>query len=169
VARDKETFLSRWSRRKLEEANAPAAPAPAKPDAAPPPDLPPVDRLGFDSDYRGFLHPKVDEALRRQALKKLFGSAHFQTPDMMDDFNEDYTTLLEPLAPGAADKLAHAKRTLLGSEHEPPAEGPREAAAETTPAALAQAEDAASPAPEEQARAPEKDAGTPEEDDGARG
>lgn len=168
MARDKEPFLSRWSRRKLQPSHdAPAAP-PAKPEA-PLPELPPVDQLGFDSDYKGFFHPKVDEALRRQALKKLFGSAHFQTPDMMDDFNEDYTTLLEPLASGAADKLAHAKRTLLGSEQEPPVEGPREAAAETAPAPLAQAEDAASPARQEQARAPEKDAGTSEKDDGARG
>jgi len=168
MARDKEPFLSRWSRRKLEPSrDTPAAPT-AKPEA-PLPELPPVDQLGFDSDYRGFLHPKVDEALRRQALKKLFGSAHFQTPDMMDDFNEDYTTLLEPLAPGAADKLAHAKRTLLGSEQEPPAEGPGDAAAETAPAALARAEDAASPAPQEQARAPEEEAGAPEKDDGARG
>lgn len=168
MARDKESFLSRWSRRKLEEADAPAAPAPAKPEAAPPPELPPVDQLAFDSDYRGFLHPKVDEALRRQALKKLFGSAHFQTPDLMDDFNEDYT-LLEPLAAGAAERLAHAKRTLLGGEPAPPEAAPREAEADAVPTEVARAEDAAPQAPEAAEPSPGKDEGTPGRDDGARG
>jgi len=147
MARDKEPFLSRWSRRKLDQERAPEpSTPPAKAEAAPP-DLPPVDQLGFDSDFRGFLHPKVDETLRRQALKKLFSSAQFQTPDMMDDFNEDYTVLLEPLAPEAAAKLEHAKRTLFGSEPEPePAEAPREEGTETAPTEVARAEETAPPA-----------------------
>jgi hypothetical protein len=137
MARDKEPFLSRWSRRKLEEARAPDPAPPAEPSTpaeSAPPELPPVDQLGFESDYRGFLHPKVDEALRRQALKKLFSAAHFQTPDMMDDFNEDYT-LLESLAPEAASKLAHAKRTLFGGEPEAPpgGEAPREGEGKAPP------------------------------------
>lgn len=159
MARDKEPFLSRWSRRKLDQIRDEPAKPPAKADSAPP-DLPPIDQLGADSDYRGFLHPKVDEALRRQALKKLFASPQFQTPDMMDDFNEDYTVLLEPLAPDAAAKLEHAKRTLLGGEPEPAAadaaEAPREESAESAPAEVAQADDPV-PSPE------------PDKSDGAAG
>jgi hypothetical protein len=145
MARDKEPVLARWSRRKLDETRAPEAQAPAPADAAQPPDLPPIDQLGFDSDYRGFLHPKVDEVLRRQALKKLFQSAHFSQPDMMDDFNQDYT-LLENLTPEAAGQLAHVKRTLLNGQPEPQA--PQDAPQEKEPAAqeIARA-DAAQPNP----------------------
>jgi len=168
MARDKEPFLSRWSRRKLEPSpDAPAAPA-AKPEA-PLPELPPVDQLGFDSDYKGFFHPKVDEALRRQALKKLFASAHFQTPDMMDDFNEDYTKLLETLAPGEAEKLAHVKRTLLGGEQTSPEAERREGEAHAAPTELARAEDAAPRSPGGEGHGPDAGEGAPEEDDGARG
>jgi len=156
---DKEPFLSRWSRRKLEEARAPEpAPPPARPAETAPPELPPIDQLSFDSNYKDFLHPKVDEGLRRQALKKLFASAHFQTPDQMDDFNEDYTKLLEPLAPGAAEKLAHARRTLFGAEPEaPPA------------AATAAPEDAKPDAPREIAQAETPPAEPLKDDDGAAG
>jgi Protein of unknown function (DUF3306) len=154
---DKEPFLSRWSRRKLEDTRAPEPAAlPARPTEAAPPELPPIDQLSFDSNYKDFLHPKVDEGLRRQALKKLFSSAHFQTPDMMDDFNEDYTKMLEPLAPGAAEKLAHARRTLFGGEPEAPADAPEQAASEPE-------------APRETARA-ETPPGEPvKDDDGAAG
>jgi len=153
---DKEPFLSRWSRRKLDEARAPAPAKPALAEAAPPPELPPIDQLSFDSNYKDFFHPKVDEALRRQALKKLFSSAHFQTPDLMDDFNEDYTKLLEPLAPGAAEKLAHAKRTLLRGEPE-------------SPQAQPMPEDATPDAPREVAQAETPPAEPVKDDDGAAG
>ena len=87
--------LKRWSRRKLEatrEAAAAEMPAPAPsvtgPVAQPPaasatgapgatpaaevPTLPPIEALTSESDFAAFMHPKVDEGLRRQALKKLF-------------------------------------------------------------------------------------------------
>jgi len=159
MARDKEPFLSRWSRRKLDQAREPEPVSPPAKAEAAPPDLPPVDQLGPDSDYRGFFHPKVDEVLRRQALKKLFASPQFQTPDMMDDFNEDYTVLLEPLAPEAAAKLEHAKRTLFGGEQETKpatAEAPREEGTDTAPTEVARAEE---PAPQ----------ADPDKSDGAAG
>jgi hypothetical protein len=166
---DKEPFLSRWSRRKLEDTRAPEPAAlPARPTEAAPPELPPIDQLSFDSNYKDFLHPKVDEGLRRQALKKLFSSAHFQTPDMMDDFNEDYTKMLEPLAPGAAEKLAHARRTLLGGEPEaPPGQPERSVAA--APAAAPEAPTAAPDAPRETARAQTPPGEPVKDDDGAAG
>lgn len=156
MARDREPFLSRWSRRKLDGQGTGEPAPPARADEATPPDLPPVDGLGFDSDYKGFLHPKVDEALRRQALKKLFGSAHFQQPCMLDDFNEDYT-LLETLSSEVAQKLAHARRTLLGGEAEqatPEEAQAREGEAPMAPQEVAQAE---TPPPADA----DKDDGTP--------
>jgi Protein of unknown function (DUF3306) len=166
---DKEPFLSRWSRRKLEEARAPdPAPPPARPAETAPPELPPIDQLSFDSNYKDFLHPKVDETLRRQALKKLFASAHFQTPDMMDDFNEDYTKLLEPLAPGIAEKLAHAKRTLLRGEPEAPQAQPAQGAA-VAPAAAAAPEGATTDASRDIAQAETPPAEPAKDDDGAAG
>ena len=64
---DREGFLSRWSRRKLDAATEAAAPKPA-PVAAPAsaasaakPELPPIDTLkGLISEYKEFLRPGVD-------------------------------------------------------------------------------------------------------------
>jgi len=115
---DAESFVSRWSRRKLAAAQPGVAQVPAAaPAAAAPPDLPPVDQLTPDADFSGFMDAKVDDALRRSALKKLFADPRFNVPDGLDDYAEDYT-LLEALAPGVASQLAHARTTLFGPEHE---------------------------------------------------
>ncbi|HEY6862522.1 MAG TPA: DUF3306 domain-containing protein [Burkholderiales bacterium] len=99
-----ENFLARWSRRKHERrtdekatertAEPPRASSPARPPepvrAAP--ELPPVDTLkGLASDYRDFLHPSVDESLRRSALKKLFHDPHFNVMDGLDVYIDDYS------------------------------------------------------------------------------
>ena len=128
MAKDTEPFLSRWSRLKREGGEPDRAPdaspavdtAKAKParvsDAdAPLPELPPIDQLTPESDFRPFMDPRVPDALRRLALKKLYADPQFNVQDMLDDFAEDYT-LLETLPAGMADKLAHARRTLLGRE-----------------------------------------------------
>jgi len=98
---EEEAFLERWSRRKAEAraglaepevagtAERPAAEPPAA-DVAPPV-LPDLDSLGEDSDYSAFLAPGVDEALRRQALRKLFRSPKFNVCDGLDDYCEDFT------------------------------------------------------------------------------
>lgn len=89
---DKEAFLSRWSRLKRE------APAKEKAleekkalDAQPAPTLPPVEKLTPESDFRDFMHPKVDDALRRVALKKMFADPHFNLPDPFEPFSGDWT------------------------------------------------------------------------------
>src|SRR5690348_14915138 len=91
-----EGFLTRWSRVKTEardEAATRDALPSTKPDAVPPappdaqtepPALPPVEELTLDSDFRGFFHPKVDEDLRRAALRKLFSDPHFNVMDGLD-------------------------------------------------------------------------------------
>lgn len=85
----KEAFLSRWSRLKKEEA-APKPPALAE-AASPAPSLPPVESLTPQSDFTDFMHPKVEDALRRVALKKLFSDPHFNIPDPFEAYSGDFT------------------------------------------------------------------------------
>ncbi len=125
-ARD-ERFLSRWSRLKRAQANgapvpevaapaagsAAAAPASVPPrDAAQPqPDgipLPPIDSLTIESDYAQFFQPKVPEALRRAAVKKLFADPHFNVMDGLDTYIDDYTKF-EPISEEMLKTLVQAK------------------------------------------------------------
>jgi hypothetical protein len=86
MTQDKEPFLKRWSRVKQEQK------LPEKEDpVAPPPPLPAVDKLTPESDFTGFMHPKVEDALRRVALKKLFSDPHFNIPDPFEAYSGDWT------------------------------------------------------------------------------
>jgi len=119
--------LKRWSRRKLEAARAetpelapaaavapvPAAAAtsaPDTPDATMPKAhdgaaaLPPIESLTQDSDFSAFMQPKVDEALKRAALKKLFTDPHFNVMDGLDIYVGDYTQA-DPMPEGMLEKL----------------------------------------------------------------
>lgn len=110
MAQDKETFLSRWSRLKQEEEKLPEKkeqPAPA---------LPPVEKLTPESDFSGFMHPKVEDALRRVALKKLFSDPHFNVPDPFEAYSGDWTGG-EPISEEMLATLNQA-RTLLFPEKE---------------------------------------------------
>ena len=94
--------VSRWTRRKLavqeeqrqlmqaaeEERLRKEQEASLPTDA----DMPPVESLTEDSDYSGFMSPKVSESLRRIALRKLFHGSAFNVCDGMDDYDEDFTT-----------------------------------------------------------------------------
>ncbi|MEO8508106.1 MAG: DUF3306 domain-containing protein [Betaproteobacteria bacterium] len=112
--------LSRWSRRKLEAARpapvaaaevpltaavpAAAAPVPvALPEPAP---LPPVESLSLESDFSVFMQPKVDEDVKRAALKKLFSDPRFNVMDGLDIYTGDYTQA-DPMPAGMLDKLAN--------------------------------------------------------------
>jgi len=93
-----EAFLSRWSRKKEEAREAPP-PAQQQPDLkSPAPDLPPIESLTPDSDYRAFFQPKVNDDVRRAALKKLFGDPHFNVMDGLDVYIDDYSKT-EPIPP----------------------------------------------------------------------
>jgi hypothetical protein len=139
----KEAFLARWSRLKRESEAAPPAPPAAAPAAGPPPALPPVEELTMESDFRAFLHPKVEEHLKRAALKKLFADPHFNTMDGLDVYIDDYN-IPDPLPEGMLEKLTQY-RTLLeqreATEKEraarEPGEGSNTAAAATPQAAEA--------------------------------
>ncbi len=128
MAQDKENPLARWSRLKRESARAAEAPKPA-PQApeAPPPELPPLDQMGPDSDFSAFMDRRVDDGLRRLALKKLFGDPRLNAADGLDVFSEDYS-LLEDLPQEMVARLEHLRRTLRRPEPEPEPE--REAAEE---------------------------------------
>ncbi|MDA0225533.1 MAG: DUF3306 domain-containing protein [Proteobacteria bacterium] len=118
TTRDGDPFLSRWSRRKLESNRTPA-PAPDATADSPAPDLPSLESLTPDSDFSGFMHRKVDDKLRRAALKTLFADPAFNVVDGLDDYADDYTKL-EALAAGTAELLEHSKTTLFGRAPETP-------------------------------------------------
>jgi len=190
--------LKRWSRRKLEAARAetpelapaavpPAAVAPV-PVAAMAPDnsdattpaapggaipLPPIDSLNQDSDFSAFMQPKVDEALKRAALKKLFTDPHFNVMDGLDIYVGDYTQA-DPMPEGMLEKLGKvygmAKEAVADADAAPDvasivqadADAPEVASAEATatdehPQAPATSDPGATPAlptPEAQATLP---------------
>ncbi len=110
-----EPFLSRWSRRKsldelsrqeedellaeslpiesdtLIETPAPstaAEPEPVLTDA----DMPPLESLHAESDFSLFMSSGVSDALRNQALKKLFAAPVFNIRDGLDEYDDDFTS-----------------------------------------------------------------------------
>ena len=124
---DDPSFLHRWSRRKREAARTaqppvePAAPAPAAaapavvvpptPVQAEPPPLPPVESLTLESDFAPFLSAKVDETVKRAAMRKLFSDPHFNVMDGLDIYIDDYSKP-DPMPEGFLDKLADVYKTL---------------------------------------------------------
>jgi len=110
---EREPFLSRWSRRKEEALRSPPEPAPGKTvdPEAPAPELPPLDQLTPASDYRAFFHPKVNEDVRRAALKKLFSDPHFNVMDGLDVYIDDYSKS-EPIPAAMLASLRQAQNIL---------------------------------------------------------
>jgi hypothetical protein len=110
-----ERFVSRWSRLKREagaiesatlspataqatptgdDRALPLEPAPAsaaEPTASEAIALPPIESLTAESDFAAFMQPKVPEALKRQALKKMFSDPHFNVMDGLDIYIDDYS------------------------------------------------------------------------------
>lgn len=112
-ARD-EGFVSRWSRLKRRAAVQPEAVARTDVAAAPA-ELPSLDGLSFESDFRAFMHEKVDAGLRRAALKKLFSDPRFNVMDGLDVYIDDYSKE-DPIAPDMLAQLQHARSTLFGAQ-----------------------------------------------------
>jgi hypothetical protein len=106
----KEPFIDRWSRRKRDSLEE-------KKDESPKPSLPPVDKLTPESDFASFMHPKVEDALRRVALKKLFSDPHFNIPDPYEPYSRDFT-VGEPIPPELLATLKQAEQLLLGEKKE---------------------------------------------------
>lgn len=113
---DKEAFLSRWSRLKREEEERKPEP-PAKPEDETAPALPPLDQVTPQSDFAPFMHPKVADALRRVALKKLFADPRFNVPDLNEAFSGDWTGG-EPISEELLKTLNQARTVLFREEEE---------------------------------------------------
>ena len=103
---EKQDFLRRWSRLKRES----AAQKPVAEEK--PPQLPPLDSLTFESDFKAFMHSKVEEGVKRAALKKLFSDPRFNVMDGLDTYIDDYTKA-EPISEELLAQLEHARQTLL--------------------------------------------------------
>lgn len=79
--------------------------------------LPPVEELTLASDFTAFLKEEVSDALRRQALHKLFADPHFNRMDGLDIYIDDYS-LPDPIPPEAMARLKHAREWLMANEAE---------------------------------------------------
>lgn len=178
--------LRRWSRRKLESAHpaaavepqgpvpaaspvaAPAAAAAPAPPPEPAPALPPVESLTPDADFTAFMQPKVDEALRRQALRKLFSDPHFNVMDGLDVYIDDYTKP-DPIPPSVVERLMQMGfvRDAGASVAEParPHEAPREQANAPVASTAIEAAPAAVPTFPPAEGTVDVSAGTPPADD----
>jgi len=127
---DKQPFLSRWSRRKLEaNDNSPAAvPAAELPAAAPAaPRAPATEPTApgapqrISSEYREFFDPQVDEKLRHTALRKLFSDPHFNVMDGLDTYIDDYSKP-DPIPEAMLRQLNQAKELFLFDDEKNTAE-----------------------------------------------
>lgn len=126
MAQDKESFLGRWSRLKQEQ-KVPQEQAPG-----PAPELPAPETLTPESDFSGFMHPKVEDALRRVALKKLFSDPHFNLPDPYEAYSGDWT-VGEPISEEMLATLNQARTLIFNDDDKKPAA--QEQAAAEPPAA----------------------------------
>jgi Protein of unknown function (DUF3306) len=109
----KEAFLNRWSRLKKEDRQRPAVE-----EETPAPQLPAVDKLTPESDFTGFMHPKVEDALRRAALKKLFSDPHFNIPDPYEPYSRNFN-VEDPIPPELLATLKQAEQLVFGDKTEP--------------------------------------------------
>jgi hypothetical protein len=141
---DKEPFLSRWSRRKLdakEDATAGALQAPELPVADPAAPIPPTmeppapdTSEGITPEYREFFDPQVDEKLRRTALKKLFSEPQFNVMDGLDTYIDDYS-IADPIPEAMLRQLNQAKELFLFDDEKQAIEGAGDEASATAGAA----------------------------------
>ena len=104
----KEAFLDRWSRVKRESVQE-------KKEEAPKPSLPPADKLTPESDFSPFMHPKVEDALRRVALKTLLSDPHFNLPDPYEPYSRDWN-IAEPISAEMLATLNQARTHLFGDK-----------------------------------------------------
>jgi len=105
---DRNGFMSRWSRRKrtIREKTGPAVPderqtampedfagTPETPSAETVADLPDIEALDENSDFSAFMREGVPDALRRQALRRLWRlNPVFANLDGLNDYDEDFTS-----------------------------------------------------------------------------
>jgi hypothetical protein len=126
MSEDKQDFLRRWSRLKRESAAASAVTKTEKAENETSVPLPPLDSLTFESDFKAFMHAKVEEGVKRAALKKLFSDPRFNVMDGLDTYIDDYTKS-DTIPPEMLARLERARQKLLApaaGEPQPPSEEP---------------------------------------------
>jgi len=125
---DKERFLSRWSRRKLDVAKEAASPKPPPPAPAAPAAAPavssgrrrpssPVDTLKGWRRSTGIPASDVDEKLRQAALKKTLSRPAFQRDGRTGHLYRRYSKP-DPIPDAMLRTLSHAKGLLFDEEKE---------------------------------------------------
>lgn len=181
-----EKFISRWARRKAENAagtlaedEAPGVEPDIQPDAQAalsendealledPDDHPAagidIDTLDAQSDFTVFMHEKVPQAIRRRALRQLWASNPiFAHLDGLNDYDDDFTdaaTVVEGLK--AAYDEARAR---LKAEEDAAAETPGDGEADEEAPADAEPAVAQGPDPDDDGNQAETGAETDEED-----
>jgi hypothetical protein len=78
--------------------------------APPAPVLPDLADLDENADYSAFLAEGVDAALRRRALRQLFGSPKFNVCDGLDTYVDDFTSFPSLGTVVTADMRHHLER-----------------------------------------------------------
>ena len=118
---DKEPFVTRWSRRRLEATEKSPAAALAAPHPAAMERQTPGASDGLSAEYLKFFDPQVDENLRRVALSKLFSDPQFNVMDALDTYIDDYS--IPDLIPEAMlRQLNQAKALFLFDDEQKTAE-----------------------------------------------
>jgi len=67
-------------------------------------DMPAIDSLDEHSNFQQFFSEGVSEALRQQALRKLFNLPEFHVRDGLNDYDQDFSNIT-PLAEAAAGQI----------------------------------------------------------------
>lgn len=111
-----EGFLGRWSRlkqqvREQDESVGEDKAVLSQDEGPTPPRLddplpPALEELDASSDFSAFLSDRVDEGLRKAALRKLFHLPQFNVLDGLDDYAEDYTSFA-PLGDLVTEEMKH--------------------------------------------------------------
>ena len=152
---DRDSFFSRWSRRKVQvqqghrppdgEPSPPAEPAraalpvesaavPVRPVQAvpsvqappsPPPTIEDVQGLTPESDFSRFVARDVDPQVKNLAMKKLFSDPHFNVMDGLDTYIDDYNTP-DPLPKSMLRQLVQARSLGLLDDEMPEQPVPHE-------------------------------------------
>jgi hypothetical protein len=87
-------------------------------------ELPPLESLTAESDFRAFMQPGVDDALRRAALRKMWQNPVYGVVDELDPFRADFAAFTPLGDIVTSDMKFHAER-LLREQLEKAAEAPR--------------------------------------------
>jgi hypothetical protein len=121
----------------------------ATPADAPPQDLPPLESLTAESDFRAFMQPGVDDALRRTALRKMWQNPVYGVVDELDPFRADFAAFTPLGDIVTSDMKFHAERLLREQ---------LEKAAESTESAGVAGEEAVASGPDEVGETPASEA-----------